>query len=51
MYDIKILCFLRYGVLGAKNNGFLYLNIKGDSKVVINRYNKKNIIYIVQLFY
>ena len=41
---------LRDGFLVAKKNGFLDLEIEGDSKVIIDRYNKK-IIYLVQLFY
>ena len=32
---------LRDGVLAAKNNGFLDLEIEKDSKVFINYYNKK----------
>ena len=32
----------RDGVLAAKNNGFLNLEIKGDSKVVIDSCNKKS---------
>ena len=31
----------RDGVLNTKNNGFLNLEIEGDSKVVIDGYNKK----------
>ena len=27
---------LKDGVLAVKNNGFLYLEIEGDSKVIIN---------------
>ena len=33
---------LRDGVLIAKNNAFLDLEIEGDSKVIIDCYNKKN---------
>ena len=32
----------RDGVLNTKNNGFLNLDIEGDSKVVIDGYNKKS---------
>ena len=32
---------LRDGVLATKNNGFLTLEIEGDSKIVIDCYNKK----------
>ena len=31
---------LRNGMLAVKNNGFLNLEIEGDSKIVINCYNK-----------
>ena len=33
---------LRDGMLAAKNNGFLNLEIEGDSKIVIDCYNKKS---------
>ena len=43
---------LRDGVLVAKNNGFLDLEIEGDSKVFIVYYNKFFFFfYLVQLFY
>ena len=29
-------------MLAVKNNGFLNLKIEGDSRIVINYYNKKN---------
>ena len=32
----------RDGVLTAKNNGFLNLEIESDSKVMIDSYNKKS---------
>ena len=32
---------LRDGILAAKNIGFLSLKIKGDSKIVIDSYNKR----------
>ena len=32
---------LRDGILAAKNNGFLSLEIEGDSKIVIDSYNKR----------
>ena len=32
---------LRDGVLATKNNGFLTLEIEGDSKIVIDCCNKK----------
>ena len=32
---------LRDGILAAKNNGFLSLEIEGDSKIVIDCYNKR----------
>ena len=32
---------LRYGILAAKNNDFLSLEIEGDSKIVIDCYNKR----------
>ena len=32
---------LRDDILAAKNKGFLDLEIEGDSKIVINCYNKK----------
>ena len=35
---------LRYDMLAAKKNEFLNLDIEGDSKIVINCYNKKNVI-------
>ena len=39
---------LRDGILAARKNGFLNLKIEGDSKVVIDGYNKK-IVYPVKL--
>ena len=35
------LMVLRDGVLVVRDNGFLNLDIEGDSKVVIDCYNKK----------
>ena len=32
---------LRYGMLAAKRKGFLNLEIEGDSKIVIDCYNKR----------
>ena len=32
---------LRDRILVAKNNGFLYLEIEGDSKIVVDSYNRK----------
>ena len=32
---------LRHGILATKNNGFLNLKIEGNSKVIIDCYNKK----------
>ena len=37
---------LRDRVIAARNNGLSNLEIEGDSKVIINCYNK---VYIVQL--
>ena len=39
---------LRDGIFPARKNGLLNLEIKGDSKVVIDGYNKK-IVYPIQL--
>ena len=33
---------LRYGVLAVRNNGFLNLEIEGDSKIVIDYCNRKS---------
>ena len=43
---------LRDDMLAAKNNKFLNLEIDGDSKIVINCYNKKKkVIFQVLLCY
>ena len=42
---------LRYGVLTTLYNGFSNLEIDGDSKVIIDCYDKKKVIYLVQLFF
>ena len=34
-------------MLAAKNNGFLNLEIEGDSKIVVDSYNRKINIYCV----
>ena len=42
---------LRDDMLVAKNNEFLNLEIDGDSKIVIDCYNKKKVIFQVLLCY
>ena len=42
---------LRYYVLAAKYNDFSNLEIEGDSKVIIDCYNKKKVVHLVQLLY
>ena len=39
---------LRDSVVAVIYNGFLNLEIEENSKVIINYYNKKNIVYLVQ---
>ena len=43
--------YYRVCVVATKYNDFLNLNIEGDSKVIIDYYNKRNVIYLVQLFF
>ena len=42
---------LRDDVLYATYNGFSYLEIKWDSIVIIDCYNKKKVVCLVQLLY
>ena len=41
---------LRDGVLAVRDNDFLNLQIEGDSKIVIDYFNRK-LAHLVQLFY
>ena len=42
---------LRDDILAFKNNEFLNLQIEWDSRIVIDCYNKKKVIFLVLLYY